>query len=78
MWSSWSLIANVLSAPSKVISEMIWCGFIVPWSLSSAWIVTSVIEPGPWVAGRMTMPLIAPMSIAVPVECSDTLPEAVR
>ena len=68
----------MLSAPWKVIREMIWCGFIVPWSLSSAWIVTSVIEPGPWVEGRMMMPLIAPMSIAVPVECSETLPELVR
>ena len=47
MWSSWSLIANVLSAPWKVISEMIWWGFMVPWSLSSAWMVMSVIEPGP-------------------------------
>jgi hypothetical protein len=34
--------------------------------------------PGPWVAGVMTMPLTAAMSIAVPVECSDTLPEVVR
>ena len=77
MWSSWSPIANVLSVPSKVISEMIWCGFIVPWSVSRRWIVRSVIEPLPWVAGVMTMPLIAAMSTAVPVECSETLPPAV-
>ena len=66
--------ASVLSAPSKVISEMIWCGFIVPWRVSRRWIVRSVIEPGPWWP-RIGMPLIAAMSTAVPVECSETLPD---
>ena len=56
---------------------MIWCGFIVPCRVSSRWIVSSVIEPGPWWP-RIGTPLIAAMSTAVPVECSDTLPEAVR
>jgi hypothetical protein len=56
---------------------MIWCGFIVPWSVSSRWIVRSVIEPGPCVAGVIVMPLIAAMSTALPLECSDTLPLAV-
>jgi hypothetical protein len=49
----------------------------VPWSVSSRWIVTSVIEPGPWWP-VIVIPLIAPMSTAVPVECSDTLPDVVR
>ena len=57
---------------------MIWCGFIVPWSVSRRWIVTSVIEPGPCVCGVIVTPLIAAMSTAVPVECSETFPEAVR
>ena len=56
---------------------MIWCGFIVPWRVSRRWIVTSVIEPEPWWP-MIGTPLIAAMSIAVPVECSETLPEAVR
>ena len=70
-------MANVLSAPSKVISEMIWLGFIVPWSFSRRWIVMSVIEPGPWVAGVITIPLMAAMSTAVPVEWWETLPDDV-
>ena len=70
-------MASVLSAPSKVIREMIWLGFIVPCRRSRRWIVRSVIEPGPWVAGVMTMPLMAPMSIAVPVVWCETLPDAV-
>ena len=77
MWSSWSPIAKVLSASSKVIREMIWCGFIVPCSVSRRWIVRSVIEPEPWWP-MIGTPLMAAMSIAVPVECSETLPEAVR
>ena len=56
---------------------MIWCGFIVPWRVSRRWIVRSVIDPLPWVAGVIVMPLIAAMSTALPVECSDTLPPAV-
>ena len=48
MWSAWSGSESVLSAPSNVISEMIWCGFIVPCSVSSRWITSSVIEPAPW------------------------------
>jgi hypothetical protein len=47
MWSAWSGSESVLSAPSKVISEMIWWGFIVPCSVSSRRIVMSVIEPAP-------------------------------
>ena len=39
MWSAWSPIASVLSVPSNVISEMIWCGFIVPCRVSRRWIV---------------------------------------
>ena len=70
-------MANVLSVPANVISEMIWCGFIVPWRVSRRWIVRSVIEPLPWVPGLMTMPLMAPMSTADPVLCSDTLPDVV-
>ena len=38
----------------------------------------SVIEPGPWVAGVITMPLMAAMSTAVPVEWWETLPDDVR
>ena len=53
---------------------MIWCGFIVPCSVSSRWIVSSVIEPAPWWPTIGT-PLMAAMSTAVPVECSETLPE---
>ena len=56
---------------------MIWCGFIVPCSVSSRRIVMSVIEPAPWWP-RIGMPLIAAMSTALPEECSETLPEAVR
>ncbi len=37
--------------------------------------MSSVIEPLPCVAGEIVMPLIAAMSTAVPVECSDTLPD---
>ena len=77
MWSSWSGSASVLSAPSKVIRLMIWCGFIVPCSVSSRRIVMSVIEPGPWWP-TIGMPLIAAMSTALPVECSETLPEVVQ
>ena len=53
---------------------MIWCGFIVPWSVSSRRIVMSVIEPSPWWP-RIGMPLIAAMSTALPEECSETLPD---
>ena len=56
---------------------MIWCGFIVPWRVSRRWIVRSVIEPLPWWP-TIGMPLIAAMSTALPVECSETLPDAVR
>ena len=77
MWSLWSGSDSVLSAPSKVIREMIWCGFIVPCSVSRRRIVMSVIEPGPWWP-RIGMPLIVAMSTALPDECSETLPEAVR
>ena len=49
--------------PWNFISEMIWCGFIVPCSVSSRWIVSSVIEPGPWWP-RIGMPLTAAMSTA--------------
>jgi hypothetical protein len=45
--------------------------------VSRRWIVRSVIEPLPCVPGVMTMPLTAAMSTALPVECSDTLPDAV-
>ena len=48
MWSSWSPIASVLSAPSYFISVMIWAGFIVPCSVSSRRTAMSVIEPLPW------------------------------
>jgi len=51
-------MANVLSAPANVISEMIWCGFIAPWSVSRLWIVTSVTDPGPWWPA-IGMPLMA-------------------
>ena len=77
MWSSWSGSASVLSAPSKVMRLMIWWGFIVPCSVSRRRIVMSVIEPAPWWP-RIGMPLIAAMSTALPVECSETLPDAVR
>ena len=77
MWSLWSGSESVLSAPSKVIREMIWWGFIVPCSVSSRRMVMSVIEPGPWWP-RIGIPLIAAMSTALPDECSETLPEVVR
>ena len=77
MWSLWSGSESVLSAPSKVIREMIWWGFMVPCSVSSRRMVMSVIEPGPWWP-RIGIPLIAAMSTALPEECSDTLPEVVR
>ena len=67
----------MLSVPGNVISEMIWCGFIVPCRVRSRWIVISVMEPAPWWP-RIGMPLIAAMSTAVPVECSLTLPELDR
>ena len=69
-------MASVLSAPSKVISEMIWSGFIVPWSVSRRWIVRSVIEPLPWWP-MIGMPLTIAMSTALPDECWETLPEDV-
>ena len=37
----------------------------------------SVIDPGPWWP-RIGMPLIAAMSTASPMLCSDTLPDVVR
>jgi hypothetical protein len=77
MWSPWSGSDMVLSAPSKVIRLMIWWGFIVPCSVSSRRIVMSVIEPAPWWP-RIGMPLTFAMSTALPDECSETLPEAVR
>ncbi len=77
MWSLWSGSDSVLSVPAKVMSEMIWCGFIVPCRVSRRWIVMSVIEPGPWWP-MMGMPLMAAMSTAVPVECSLTLPDDAR
>ena len=39
-------------SPRTVISEMIWCGFIVPCRVSRRWIVSSVIEPVPWWPAR--------------------------
>ena len=65
---------RVVGARGRSSGEMIWCGFIVPWSVSSRRIVMSVIEPGPWWP-RIGMPLIAAMSTALPEECSETLPE---
>ena len=74
MWSAWSGSTSVLSASGKSISEMIWWGFIVPCSVSRRWMTRSVIEPLPWLP-RIGMPLIAAMSTAVPVVCSETLPD---
>ena len=70
-------MASVLSAPANVIREMIWSGFIVPCRVSRRWMVTSVIEPLPCVAGVIVMPLTAAMSTALPVEWCETLPDAV-
>jgi hypothetical protein len=56
---------------------MIWWGFIVPWSVSRRRIVMSVMEPAPWWP-MIGIPLIAAMSTALPEECSEMLPEAVR
>ena len=56
---------------------MIWCGFIVPWSVSRSLTSASVSVPGPWLPST-GMPLISAMSTASPVECSLTLPDVVR
>jgi hypothetical protein len=76
MWSAWSGIEYVLSAPSNSIREMICAGSIVPWRVSRRWIAISVIEPLPWWP-MIGMPLIAAMSTALPLEWCDTLPDAV-
>ena len=76
MWSAWSGIESVLVAPWNCMRLMIWCGCIEPWSVSSRRIVMSVIEPGPWWPA-IGMPLMAAMSTALPLECSEMLPEVV-
>ena len=55
---------------------MIWCGLIVPCSVSRRRIVMSAIEPSPWWP-RIGIPLIFAMSTALPDECAETLPLAV-
>ena len=56
---------------------MIWCGRIVPCRRISRLTVVSVIPPGSWWP-RIGIPLTLAMSTALPEECSETLPEAVR